>query len=606
MLELIQDNWFGNGRGSRFHYSTMNEDSCCIDGNDSVCRQIHFDDEAETSPHATDNRQYFVKLKANPKQLRNFALLKLYAENRQRNSILGVNSNSRTTFTEREIDDTVEYIKTSTLEELKRDIHRRNEDMARKSKRKAATEEVTELEENDHQLLVPTSGWSGDENENIAFGASDEMEDESAVKPAASVNVPVPTHLLTRDDSSDESSPTCVSNVTNLSGLSKEELIEILISKDKLIDEKESEIAVLKCGKKKAKVAMTLPKAKTPLDGRLLKEMSRVLKEEVIQWLHMQPKHWEGYSDHKEAMCNIIMSHMQGWPVNADGEFKKETWNRLLGPNLNRRWSVVKNEVLQRMRSLYLSELLCSKLQTYTFCVLTLRMFCITHTVEMNTPHEIKVKDLNDILDTSPDTLLQESSPLLGKLADFVLRYVILIGGRETILQQVKASQLEVHQDDAQRQRKNNFQCVLCHIHPPAVAYVWMQFDNHSDEWSQRKMMGPASASKDKVKDLQVPKYTSVKGGRKNGGSCISSDGKLLYDRVERFVEQFTGHESYDVFQRACNRKAKDYGLLEEIMDTKMPALPMATPVAAQDDGVQTVCVPTFTVGKRIMKQCGV
>ena len=355
------------GAVAGFTIQTMNEDSCCIDGNDSVCRQIHFDDEAEPSPNATDNRQYFVKLKANPKHLRNFALLKLHAERRQRNSILGVNSNSETTFIEREVNDAVEYIKTSTLEQLSQDIHRRKEDMARKSKRKATTQEVTDENDNDQHLKEPTSGWSDDENENIAFGGPDELDDESAVKPAASVNVPVPTDRFTADESSDESGPTCVSNVTNLSGLSKEELIEMLISKDKVIDEKESEIAGLKSGKKKPKVAKTLPKAKTPLDGRLLKEMSRVLKEEVIQWLHMQPKHWEGYSDHKEAMCNIIMSHMHGWPVTADEQFKKETWNRLLGPNLNRRWSVVKNDVLQRMRTLYLSELYVRSCQTIRF-----------------------------------------------------------------------------------------------------------------------------------------------------------------------------------------------------------------------------------------------
>lgn len=221
----------------------------------------------------------------------------------------------------------------------------------------------------------------------------------------------------------------------------------------------------------------------------------------------------------------------------------------------------------------------------------------------MNTPHEVKSEDLTEILDSNPDRLLQESSPLLGKLADFILRYAILIANKEAILQQVKLDQSKVHQEDAKLQRQNLFSCVLCCLQPTAVAYVWMQFDNHSGEWKDKKMNG--QLSKEAAKKLEVAKYTSKKGGRKTGGSSVSRDGLTLYDKVERFIERFTYHECYDVFQRICNRKAKEYGLLEELTDentSDVPKLPQCS-IEEEDEEIR---VPIFANRKRVANQVGV
>ena len=122
-----------------------------------------------------------------------------------------------------------------------------------------------------------------------------------------------------------------------------------------VILEKESEIAKLS-GSKKTKVAKTIPAAKNALETRLLREMKNVLRNDIIHWLTNQPKHWEVYTDSEDGMCNIIMSQMNRWPATYVAEDKESMWNRFLGPNLNRAWSVKKNEVLQRVKTLFLSK----------------------------------------------------------------------------------------------------------------------------------------------------------------------------------------------------------------------------------------------------------
>lgn len=105
---------------------------------------------------------------------------------------------------------------------------------------------------------------------------------------------------------------------------------------------------------KKKKEKKKLPKADGPTEDKLLKEMRLVLKQDIIHVLTNQPKHWEKYSDNEESMCQIIMSRMNEWPASADATDKMRLWNKLLGPNLNRSWSVTKNEILQRIRKNYL------------------------------------------------------------------------------------------------------------------------------------------------------------------------------------------------------------------------------------------------------------
>lgn len=75
-----------------------------------------------------------------------------------------------------------------------------------------------------------------------------------------------------------------------------------------------------------------------------------------------------------------------------------------------------------------------------------------------------------------------------------------------------------------------------------------------------------------------------------------------LYQRVEAFVEQLKAHDNYDVFQHMCNRKAKDYGLIEEIED--IPELPPPKVVKdASDDDVVSIAMPTFANHKQKIQE---
>jgi hypothetical protein len=49
------------------------------------------------------------------------------------------------------------------------------------------------------------------------------------------------------------------------------------------------------------------------------------------------------------------MKMMTEWPAGATEDEKMRIWNRMLGLNLNRSWSVVKNEIIQRMRVAFLT-----------------------------------------------------------------------------------------------------------------------------------------------------------------------------------------------------------------------------------------------------------
>lgn len=347
----------------------MDEESFCIDTNDSVCKNIQFEEEASNGADIIDSFKACIDaVKANPRRLRTFAALKLRAEQRTRDLEFGSTTNFSTTITNKDLHDCSEAFKSSTLQELKAEILQRRQKTEelmgpqRKSKRKATETnvEVTAAECSQTRDQSP-GGWKDDEDENIAFGNADDLRDCSSMN--AVVEGGIPPDLVTRTLTDNDISPTCVSDLSELSGLSKAQLIDMVVNKDKVISEKDGEIAELKCGRKKAKVAKGLPKPQSALDSRLLKEMTRVLKEEVMQWLHNQPKHWEIYSDNEGAICHIIMSEMQGWPATADAKYKENIWKRLLGPNLNRRWSVVKNEVVQRMRTLFLSKLECLMLR---------------------------------------------------------------------------------------------------------------------------------------------------------------------------------------------------------------------------------------------------
>jgi hypothetical protein len=220
----------------------------------------------------------------------------------------------------------------------------------------------------------------------------------------------------------------------------------------------------------------------------------------------------------------------------------------------------------------------------------------------MNTPREVDINALDSILDMGAEGILADTGPAQDTLADFILRYVILIANKDKLVRDVKESQMEGHEFDPKLQRQNKFKCPFCVLTEVDMAFVWMQIKNHCHEWRYHKLKVIGSSVKEGERDSIRSKYTSNKGGRKNKGSVLSAEGLILYQRVEAFVEQLKAHDNYDVFQRMCNRKAKDYGLIEEIED--IPELPPPKVVKdASDDDVVSIAVPTFANHKRKIQE---
>jgi ElaB/YqjD/DUF883 family membrane-anchored ribosome-binding protein len=125
----------------------------------------------------------------------------------------------------------------------------------------------------------------------------------------------------------------------------------------------------------KKKQKKSLPKAKTRIDKILLKEMKLVLKQSIVHTVTNQHKHWEVYDKCPKSMCQIIMNRMDQWPLSYSEEEKEETRKELLGPRLNREWSLVKNEVVGRMRSTFLGKIEGKDL----FCISNVRINMFFH-----------------------------------------------------------------------------------------------------------------------------------------------------------------------------------------------------------------------------------
>jgi hypothetical protein len=66
-----------------------------------------------------------------------------------------------------------------------------------------------------------------------------------------------------------------------------------------------------------------------------------------------------------------------------------------------------------------------------------------------------------------------------------------------------------------------------------------------------------------------APLFMSTMGGRKNGGSHLSRKGLDLYQNVIKFIDEFRKNEAYDydIFQRLCNNKAREYRIIKTLKD---------------------------------------
>jgi hypothetical protein len=182
--------------------------------------------------------------------------------------------------------------------------------------------------------------------------------------------------------------------------------------------------------------------------------------------------------------------------------------------------------------------------------------------VEVNTGREIKVDTLKKMLDIGADKLLRESSELLKTLAQFLVQYTLCICNKSDLKDKMASAQREAHQKNPEDERKNMFKCVLDFQTNIDVAFTWMQYVNHCEEWRYKKMN---IATPDSDDDRVTPLFTGDMGGRKNGGSHLSKKGLDLYKTVIGFINDFRQNEAYGIFQRLCNMKAREYRILKTL-----------------------------------------
>jgi hypothetical protein len=298
------------------------------DHTDSVVRTLSFD-ECSEAPRSLEAASHHRKL------LRTLAACKLVSDNRKKvDQSGGHNIHVGRNLSSRELESYIALTRKDIL------------DMARRGgarKRKADEEEETqETPPQQSTHVSKSSSWEDDENEDFVV-----TKEESADAPVDN-NI---GSMITMD--------TVGSDLTEFT---KEELIQKLTEyqddnkkKDKVIERKNKQINEL-MGKKQKIWKKVYAKPKDRLETLLLKETRVILRDDIIHWLHDVSPHWDQYSEEEGTMCYEIMSQIKQWPVGATQCFKETIWRTLLGPRLSREYTLVKNDVIQKMRTIYMSK----------------------------------------------------------------------------------------------------------------------------------------------------------------------------------------------------------------------------------------------------------
>ena len=177
-------------------------------------------------------------------------------------------------------------------------------------------------------------------------------------------------------------------------------------------------------------------------------------------------------------------------------------------------------------------------------CSLTDANVLLQHfvTVELNTRKEIKVETLDLILTKDITEMINDGSThSLNVLADFILRYTMLMRNKTQMKEALKAKQEEA---TPECRRKNQFPCALDIMTVHDVGFTWMQFKNHEKAWRETVMNvdddgggGPEQDSNKKSRNKSL--WSSSMGGRKNGGSVLHREGQEYYEKICSFITNF-------------------------------------------------------------------
>jgi hypothetical protein len=366
---------------------------------DDVVQRLSFDDEASECGKlqmAADTLEAATK---NHKRLRTLTACRLARDLRNKAKALGNNGviNFSETYSladvERNIGLTKEDLQNramakqskvkSTAKKRKADhpsnIDGENNNELRSSRtRTSRANEDAETEQEKEQAEMKEQTWNK-EDDNIEFESNvhQEEEDEALEKEeeeveclAVQADADAPLLVPTKNYPDDLLVPTkdyetLPTQISDLSSCSKEDLVLKVhqLSEEKkrdenIIKEQKDEIAALQSGKKTKKSwKKVLPKADNKVESRILKEMRVLLREDYIHWVKGAQERWEEYSELDGTMSQMMINDIKSWPAECTDGYKETLWRTLLGPRLTKEFTLVRNDVLQKMRVLYLGKL---------------------------------------------------------------------------------------------------------------------------------------------------------------------------------------------------------------------------------------------------------
>jgi hypothetical protein len=139
------------------------------------------------------------------------------------------------------------------------------------------------------------------------------------------------------------------SDVSDLSCASKTQLIRMLEETRRTLLDLQEEGYVPK--KKKMKMMPS-----TVDEKKIDMEVTNILRYEIVRWMKFQTPGWNGWSDKPGTVCKIICDKVVNWPMNVTEDYKRRMWCRLFEPRLNRKLSVIKSKISQRMKEIFMSE----------------------------------------------------------------------------------------------------------------------------------------------------------------------------------------------------------------------------------------------------------
>jgi hypothetical protein len=134
--------------------------------------------------------------------------------------------------------------------------------------------------------------------------------------------------------------------VSELSDYSKNQLLELVQEQRKQLFELQNESC------KKRKELPPLSKDEMVIDN----EVRSIMRNEIVCWLKFPEGGWNLWSEMDGMVCKILCDKMVSWLAGATNAQKRRIREKTIAPRLERKLSVIKNKISQKMREVFRSK----------------------------------------------------------------------------------------------------------------------------------------------------------------------------------------------------------------------------------------------------------